>query len=458
MALYVNVPISTEVIESNPDCKISGHYENGALVITVDTRAQNHHQRLGLPTKTKLYWYREHQYEVQELSAMAWPVKYRVLSRDGYYLDKEGRRVNFTTQAQGLDARRGVSEVLMRAAVLLVVVAGIGYRRVAWLLEHLFHVQTSKSALHRWVEEVASELPSVEAIIKKLNERQPIREAHFDEVYPRGGDKCVVALKDEHGRIVVTHEMDRRDGESINNFFTWVKGLGLEIQAFYIDGCKTYYNAIRAVYGEAVAIQYDYFHIVQNVWRHLWRWAVKHRRDVKNRSEEVETPWYKAKLKTLATSLWENRYLLFKAETRMSPEEKDELLRIIEADCKVGCLRTFLGGVWRIFEDSHDALEARQALSELKQQPIDKKNPKPFRQVIDFLAQNFVWMTEYLRQPNVRRNSLAESGMRTLRRLEASHDGFRSKQGRENCLRTYQVVKYLGWSVYRSPQQCLKTL
>lgn len=67
-------------------------------------------------------------------------------------------------------------------------------------------------------------------------------------------------------------------------------------------------------------------------------------------------------------------------------------------------------------------------MSELKQHPIDKKNPKPFRQVIDFLEQNFVWMTEYLRQPNVRRNSLAKSGMPTLRRLEASHDGFRSKQ------------------------------
>lgn len=65
MASYVNVPISTEVIESNPDYKISGHYENGALVITVDTREQNHHQRLGLPTKRKLDWYREHQYEVQ---------------------------------------------------------------------------------------------------------------------------------------------------------------------------------------------------------------------------------------------------------------------------------------------------------------------------------------------------------------------------------------------------------
>lgn len=146
---------------------------------------------------------------------------------------------------------------------------------------------------------------------------------------------------------MVTHEVERRDGESITNLFTWVKGLGLEIQAFYIDGCKTYYNAIRAVYGEAVAIQYEYFHIVQNVWRHLGQWAVKYRRDVKNRSEGVETPWYKAKLQTLATSLWENRYPLFKAETRMSPEEKDELLQIIEANPKVGCLRAFLGEVWR---------------------------------------------------------------------------------------------------------------
>ncbi len=39
-ALFVAVPISTEVIESNPDCALSGAYENGVLVITIDSRGQ----------------------------------------------------------------------------------------------------------------------------------------------------------------------------------------------------------------------------------------------------------------------------------------------------------------------------------------------------------------------------------------------------------------------------------
>jgi hypothetical protein len=56
MSLYVMVPISTEVIESNPDCAFSSAYEEGALIVTVDTRCQNVHQRLGLCTKTPLHW------------------------------------------------------------------------------------------------------------------------------------------------------------------------------------------------------------------------------------------------------------------------------------------------------------------------------------------------------------------------------------------------------------------
>ena len=43
MALFVTVSISTEVIESNPDCALSGAYENGVLVITIDSRGQNVH-------------------------------------------------------------------------------------------------------------------------------------------------------------------------------------------------------------------------------------------------------------------------------------------------------------------------------------------------------------------------------------------------------------------------------
>jgi len=450
MALHVTVPVSTEVIESNPDCTISGAYENGVLMITIDTRHQNIHQRLGLSTKTKLHWGKEHVFEIQELSALAWPLRYRLLTRDGYYL-KEGQRVHFTTWAKGIDVRREVSEVLMRAAVLLVVIAGVGYRRAAWLLQHLFHVQSSKSALHRWVEEIADSLPSAEEILKRLNDQQPITEAHFDELFPRGSDVCVLVLKDEHGRILAAQQVSKRDEQTVTPFLEWMKKVGLEFKAFYIDGCTAYYNAIRSVFGEAVAIQYDYFHILQNVWRHLWKWAVARRRQIKARSQEVSTPWYKKKLEALAKSLWENRYVLFKAEERLSEEEKERLAEIVEAERHVGKLRAFLGGVWRIFEESKDEQQAREALAALKGMAVDRQRPEQFRKVVAFLEEHFEWMTAYLRHEGVKRNSLAESGMRVLRRLEVEHDGFRSEKGRNNCLRIYQAVKYLGWTVHRSP-------
>jgi Transposase len=452
MSLYVTVPLSTEVIESNPDCAFSTAYEDGVLMIRVDTRCQHVHQRLGLSTKTRLHWGKDNSFEAQELSAMAWPIRYRVLTRDGYYL-KDGERVHFTTGANGLDARRSASEVLMRAAVLLFVVAGIGYRRVSWLLTQLFLVQVSKSALHRWVEAIAQSLPSADEVLKALSEQLPIREGHLDELFPRGSEACVLVLKDEPGRLLAAEEVKKRDAENVKPFLERFKKLGLRFDASYIDGCKAYYNAIRSVFGAAVAIQYDYFHIVQNAWRKLWKWAVKRRRQHKARSEQASTPWYKKKLLALAKSLWDNRYVLFKAEERMSEEEKQQLSRIVEADQQVGRLRSFLGGVWRIFEDSTDEQPARAALAALKQMPVDRINSKPFEQVLRFLEENFEWMTAYLRHPGVKRNSLAESGMRVLRRLEIEHDGFRTPQGRENCLRIYQAVKYLGWTVHRSPTQ-----
>ncbi len=73
MSLYVTVPISTEVIESNPDCAFRAAYEEGVLMITVDTRGQHVHQRLGLSTKTRLHGGQENRFGAQELSAMAWP-------------------------------------------------------------------------------------------------------------------------------------------------------------------------------------------------------------------------------------------------------------------------------------------------------------------------------------------------------------------------------------------------
>ena len=151
----------------------------------------------------------------------------------------------------------------------------------------------------------------------------------------------------------------------------------------------------------------------------------------------------------MAESLWKNRYLLFKAETRMTEEEKEKLKTIVTADQKIGNLRAFLGGIWNLFENSRDEQIAREALETLKQTETDRQKPQQFEKVINFINEHFEWMTAFLRHEGVKRNSLAETTMRTLRRLEIEHDGFRSNNGRENFLRIYQAIKYLEWEVYR---------
>ena len=104
----------------DPDCAFSSAYEEGALIITWTRAIRTSISGWGRATKTPLPWGAENFFEVQELSALAWPRRYRVLTRDGYYV-KDGKRVHFTTEAKGLDAKRSASEVLMRAAVLLFV-------------------------------------------------------------------------------------------------------------------------------------------------------------------------------------------------------------------------------------------------------------------------------------------------------------------------------------------------
>lgn len=246
----------------------------------------------------------------------------------------------------------------MRAAVLLVVVDGVGYRRAAWLLKELFQVEVSKSSLHRWVVEIASQLHEGNEMVEALNDTKTITEAHYDEIVRRGTDACVLVRSDEQGRIIATEHVDTRGEEAVVVFLKGMKDLCLDFKAFHIDGCKAYYNAIRTVFGDAVAIQYDYFHVMQNVWKKLWRWAVDRRRQIKASAADATTPWYKKRLTSLAKSLWENRPLLFKADECMIDEERETLSEMVDAERHVGKLRAFLDGVWDIFENSDDEHEA----------------------------------------------------------------------------------------------------
>jgi Transposase len=281
--------------------------------------------------------------------------------------------------------------------------------------------------------EVAEAWPSADAIVEALNRRQLITEGHFDGFFPRGAHgTCVLVWRDEHGRIIATDEVDAENEAQVKPFLMRLKRLGLQIQTFSIAHRQALRHAIQAVYPQA-RLQYDSFHIIPNIWKKLWSDVRAHRKEVEARSPEVRTAWSRDQLAALAQTLGKKRSLLCKSDERMSPEEKQPLVEIMEADPKVGKLRAFLQGVWPIFRDSRDAPEARDALEALKQLTREPNAREDTGKVFSFLEAHFDLMITYLQPRDVQRHSLAESGMRVLRRLEVEHDGFRTPKGRETC-------------------------
>lgn len=170
----------------------------------------------------------------------------------------------------------------------------------------------------------------------------------MDELFPLGTQACVLALKDEHGRIIVAKEIEKRDEEHVKPFSEDLKKLGLDFKAFYIDHWQAYFNAIRAVFPEA-EIQYDYFHILQNIWRKVRDEFRCYRRDLKDRSEMARTKWYAENLKHLAAELWKNRYVFFKADENLSAKEKETMQKVLRTQPEISFLRGFLLKVWAIF-------------------------------------------------------------------------------------------------------------
>src|SRR5262249_59198046 len=91
---------------------------------------------------------------------------------------------------------------------------------------------------------------------------------HMDGYYPLGTDHCVMVVKDEPDRILMTHEADSEHGEDARQFLQHVKDLGLHVTAAFSDYSRSFTDAIKAVYPQA-RFQADHFHTIRNIRGHL---------------------------------------------------------------------------------------------------------------------------------------------------------------------------------------------
>jgi Transposase len=444
MAVTVQMQFESAVTEMYQDAFVGSSIENGATIITFDLRQRDLPHELGAPST--LFWRKEaYHVDVHELSTFHNPIKYRFILTQGYYLDGQNQRIYFTPEIKGVSTAQHMSHSTIRLACYLAVVCGVSLRHIALLFSALFLIPTTKSSIKRWIDEIGSHLPTPEDMLRHLLALTPVTECHIDGYYPLGTDNCVMVVKDEHARILMTHEAASENGDDARQFLQRLKDHGLKVTAAFSDYSQSFTEAIKAVYPHA-RFQADHFHTVKNIWGHLKKALLSYRRQIKARGEAQ----HDQECVELAKTLWKLRWSLLKKPANFSAEEKQAMAALEREDEGfVRSFRSIIRQLVNIFDHSHSEAQAKLRLQQLRSD-IRAVDDDHLEKILTFFDDHWDQALRYLRKKGMgkhRRGSNSESGMRLLRRLEKNHDGIRSAATRQHYIQIYQAIKYLSLDI-----------
>ncbi len=444
MAVTVPMQFKSVVTEIYQDAFVGSSIENGTTVLQFDLRRHNFHQELG--TQATLCWRKEsYHVDVHELSTFHNPMLYRFIVAQGSYLNDNKQRIYFTPAIQGVSTSQHMSHSVIRLSCYLVVVCGVSLRHVAVLFAALFLIPITKSSIKRWIDAIGSNLPTPEEMLRQLLALAPATECHIDGYYPLGTDNCVMVVKDEHDRILMTHEAASENGDDARQFLQRCKALGLQVTAAFSDYSQSFTAAIKAVYPQA-RFQADHFHTVKNIWGHLKKSLLAYRRKVKASGEAQQ---HEASM-ALAKKLWTLRWSLLKKPSNVSVEEKQAITALeSEDEGFVHRFRSIIRQLVNLFDHSHSEAQAKLRLQQLRKE-IRAVDDVHLEKILTFFDDHWEQALRYLRQKGLgkhRRGSNSESGMRLLRRLEKNHDGIRSAATRQHYIQLYQAIKYLSLDI-----------
>src|SRR3989454_3758943 len=444
MAVMIQMQFASAVTEIGEDAFVGSSRENGTTMIMFALRQHDFHQELG--TQATLCWRTDSSHvDVHELSTFHHPILYRCIVAQGSSLDGQKQRRDFTPAIQGVSTAQHMSHSVIRLACYLAVVCGVSLRHIALLFSALFLIPITKSSIKRWIDAIGAHLPTPEEMLRQLLALTPATECHIDGYYPLGTDNCVMVVKDEHDRILITHEAASENGADAKKFLQHVKDLGLNVTAAFSDYSPSFTEAIKAVWPHA-RLQADHFHTVKNVWGHLKKSLLSSRRQIKSRGEEKKDEACIA----LAKKLWKLRWSLLKKPSNVSVEDKQAMAELeSEDEGFVHRFRNIIRQLVHIFDHAHSEAHAKLRLHQLRQD-IHALEDHHLEKSPQFFDDHWEQALRYLRKKGMgkhRRGSNSESGMRLLRRLEKNHDGIRSAATRRHYIQIYQAMKYLSLDI-----------
>src|SRR5499427_4577062 len=444
MAVTVQMQFESAVTEMYQKAFVGSSIDNGATIIQFDLRQLDFQRELG--TTSPICWRQDvYHVDIHELSTFHNPIKYRFIVAQGSYLNDQNQRVYFTPDIKGVSTAQHMSHSIIRLACYLAVVCGVSLRHIALIFAALFLIPMTKSSIKRWIDDIGSNLPTPEQMLQQLLALTPVTECHIDGYYPLGTDHCVMVVKDEHDRILMTHEVASENGDDARQFLQRLKDRGLKVTAAFSDYSQSFTEAIKAVYPHA-RLQADHFHTVKNIWGHLKKSLLSYRRNIKAHGEAHHDEQVMERAKTL----WKLRWSLLKKPANLSLEEKQALAALESEDAGfVQRFRHIIRQLVNIFDHTHSEAQARLRLKQLRQD-IHALEDKNLEKILTFFDDHWEQALRYLRKKGMgkhRRGSNSESGMRLLRRLEKNHDGIRSATTRQHYIQIYQAIQYLSLDI-----------
>ncbi len=444
MAVTVQMQFESAVTEMYQNAFVGSSIENGVTIIQFDLRQLDFQRELG--TTSPICWRQDvYHVDIHELSTFHNPIKYRFIVAQGYYLNDQKQRVYFTPDIQGVSTSQHMSKSIIRLCCYLAVVCGVSLRQIALIFSVLFLIPITKSSIKRWIDDIGSHLPPPEEMLRQLLALAPATECHIDGYYPLGTDHCVMVVKDEHDRILMTHEAASENGDEARQFLQQLKDLGLKVTAAFSDYSQSFTEAIKEVFPHA-RFQADHFHTVKNVWGHLKKSLLSYRRQIKASGEAQQDEACLA----LAKKLWKMRWSLLKKPGNLSTEDKQALAELEREDEGfVHSFRNIIRQLVNIFDHAHSEAHAKLRLHQLRKD-IHALEDQHLNKIPQFFDDHWEQALRYLRKKGMgthRRGSNSESGMRLLRRLEKNHDGIRSAATRQHYIQIYQAMKYLSLDI-----------
>ena len=249
MSVTIQVCFESAVIRASKDTFVGSYIGKDKTIIESDMRKRDWQEVL--KTDAEIYWCgKTYPADVHEFPTFHCPFIYRFVIERGYYLADDGRREYFTPEPSEVPTRHHMSRNIIRPACFLAVICGVTLRNMAAIFTVLFQVPVTKSGISRWINGIGCQL-SGEDILGKLTEQRKPEECHIDAYYPPGTDRCVMVIRDDDDRILITHETDSENAQDAKMFLKKLKDSGMNIAFAFSDyntRCATFYKCLFELY------------------------------------------------------------------------------------------------------------------------------------------------------------------------------------------------------------------